>query len=81
MDALNRAKVAWESTACERVLPLRQLVFRIGNPAGFGEPTRSSRDRDLYQLVDSGMPSANPEGFWMPTVTRSWNSSSVRAPA
>jgi len=82
MDARNRAKVAWESTACERVMPQGQMVPRIGNPAPFGEPAViENRSAGLYQLVDSGMPSAKPDGFWMPTVARSWNSSSVRAPA
>ncbi len=39
------------------------------------------RPAGRYQLVDSGMPSAKPDGFWIPIVARSWNSSSVRAPA
>ncbi len=82
MDARNRAKVAWESTECERVLPLVQLLIRIENRTPFwGARRGSSTLRMLYQLVDSGIPSANPDGFWIPTVARSWNSSSVRAPA
>ncbi|CNG61920.1 Uncharacterised protein [Mycobacterium tuberculosis] len=82
MDARNRAKVAWESTACERVLPLGQLLIRIGNRAPFwGARRRPAPGQPGHQLVDSGIPSAYPDGFWIPTVARSWNSSSVRAPA
>ncbi len=34
-----------------------------------------------HQEVCSGRPSAKPAVLWMPTVARSWNSSSERAPA
>ena len=50
-------------------LAKKQAVLRIGALLG------------VHQLWDNGRPSWKPAADWMPTIARSWNSSSVRAPA